>query len=236
MNKKLGITLFMLLVLFTSTLAQHKCKVLVESLNVQYTGKCKKGLAHGEGVAKGVDIYNGNFKKGYPHGFGVYSYANGSNFIGHYKNGLKDGYGLLNKIGESGHLVQHYGLWVADSLVVENDTKALLKVKERKGIKLIDPRVNRDVNVKNQVWINFQVDGVTDKTVVMSKAEITSGKVLDTNNRTLGTVVAFDDIEEFPVTFRLKYQIRQKTHFEMKDCVAEVMLFTRGRWEIDINH
>ena len=132
--------------------------------------------------------------------------------------------------------MQDYGLWLADSLMVANDPKALFKVKDRKGIRLIDPKLNRDITAKNQVWINFMVDGVPNKNVVVSKAKISSGKQLDTKDRALNTLVAFDDIQEFPVTFRLEYEIQMPNQFDAVDCFAEVTLFTRGLWEIDINH
>lgn len=231
------ISLISFVLLFGSiAFAQYDCKVLSENLKGQYNGECKKGLANGDGSAKGIDSYTGSFKKGYPNGFGVYTFANGSNYIGNFRKGKKDGYGLMNTITEAKDLVQDYGLWLADSLLIPNDSKALFRVKNRKGVKLIDPRLDRDKAVKNQIWINFQVDGVPDKTVVISKAEISSGKVLDIKERTLNTVFAFDEIEEFPVTFKLEYQIRQATHFEMQDCIIELTLFTSGLWEIDVNH
>lgn len=216
--------------------AQFDCQVVPEALKGQYNGECKKGLANGEGAAKGIDSYVGAFKKGYPHGFGVYTYANGSVYIGSFNKGQKDGYGILKKMTEAGDVEEDYGWWLADSLMVANDTKALFRVKERKGIKMIDPKLTRDNSLKNEVWINFKIDGVPDKTVVVSKAEISSGKQLNTRDRSLNTLVAFSDIEEFPVTFRLEYEIRETTHFEMTECVVEIMLFTGGLWEIDLNH
>jgi hypothetical protein len=224
------------LVFCSSAYGQFDCKVLTNNLEGQYNGECKKGLANGEGSAKGVDTYRGEFKKGYPNGFGVYTFKNGSNYIGHFRKGKKDGYGLLNTISEAGGLSQDYGLWLADSLIIPNDSKALFKVKYRKGIKLIDPRLNRDKAVKNQVWVNFFVNGVPDKTVLVSKAEISSGKQLDTKKRSLNTLVAFDEIKEFPVTFKLIYQIQKVDQLFPVDCVAEVTLLTRGLWEIDVNH
>ena len=234
--KKIGFLIIAFLVLSTISFAQYDCKVKIQNLQGQYNGECKKGLANGQGSAKGVDSYTGEFRKGYPHGFGVYTYENGSNYIGHYRQGLKDGYGLLNTITKAGDLVQDYGLWLADSLMVANDPKALFKVKDRKGIRLIDPKLNRDITAKNQVWINFMVDGIPNKNVVVSKAKISSGKQLDTKDRALNTLVAFDDIQEFPVTFRLEYEIQMPNQFDAVDCFAEVTLFTRGLWEIDINH
>lgn len=234
--KKIVIISILFFVLAINSYSQYDCKVLVDNLKGQYNGDCKRGLANGEGSAKGIDTYIGKFKKGLPNGFGVYTYENGSNFIGNFSKGLKDGYGLHNIITEAGDLVQDYGLWMADSLIVPNDSKALFKVNLSKGIKIVDPKITRGVSTKNQVWINFQVDGVLDNSVTMGNAEISDGKKIDTRERSLNTLVAFDEIKEFPVTIKLKYQIRKTDQPFMVDCQTEIILFTPGLWEININH
>lgn len=235
MKRSLSIILMLIAACFYVS-AQYDCKVLMESLQGQYNGECKKGLANGNGMAKGVDSYTGEFRKGYPNGFGVYTYENGSNYIGHFRKGKKDGYGISNKLTKAGDLIQDYGLWLADSLIIPNDPKALFKIKERKGVKVIDPSVNRDPGFKSQVWINFQVNGVPDKTVVVNEAEISDGVLLDTKDRSLNTLVAFDDIKKFPVTLKLSYQIRKTEQLFPVDCQVEIVLFTAGLWEIDMNH
>ena len=234
--RKLALISILLFVFVINGFSQYDCKVLVENLKGQYNGACKKGLANGQGSAKGVDAYVGNFKKGLPNGFGVYTYENGSNYIGKFRKGLKDGYGLLNTITEADDLIQDYGLWMADSLVVPNDSRALFKVNLSKGIKIVDPKLTRDITTKNQIWIHFQVDGITDKSVIIESTEISSGKRIDTKERSLNTLVAFDDIQEFPVTVKLKYQIRKTDQLFMVDCQTEIVLFTAGLWEININH
>ncbi len=234
--KKLALISVLFFAFVINGFSQYDCKVLVENLSGQYNGECKKGLANGEGSAKGIDTYVGNFKKGLPNGFGVYTYENGSNFIGKFRKGLKDGYGLQNTITEAGDLVQDYGLWMADSLLVPNDSRALFKVNLSKGIKIVDPKLTRDITTKNQVWINFQVDGIPDKSVIIESSEISSGKKIDTKERSLNTLIAFDDIKEFPVTVKLKYQIRKTEQLFMVDCQTEIVLFTAGMWEININH
>lgn len=234
--KKVSLSFVFVLCMSLASLGQYDCKVLVENLQGQYNGECRKGLANGEGSAKGVDSYVGKFKKGYPHGFGVYTFANGSNYIGNFNKGKKDGYGLLNTLKEDGSVIQDYGLWMAGSLIGPNDAKALFRVKSRKGIRVVNPKLTRDEATKSQVWINFQVNGVPDKSVVIRSAEISSGKFIDTEDRTLNTQVYFDDVTEFPVTFKIKYQISKSDHFDKQDCFAEVTLFTAGLWEIYLNH
>ena len=75
--------------------AQDDCKVLLKELEGEYSGDCKKGLAHGNGEAKGIDTYKGEFKKGIPHGTGTYLWKNGNSYEGEFKDGMKDGKGRL---------------------------------------------------------------------------------------------------------------------------------------------
>ncbi len=234
--KRIAVISFLFFAFVSTGFSQYDCKVLVKNLQGQYNGKCKKGLAHGEGSAKGVDTYVGTFRKGYPNGFGVYTWHDGSNYIGKFKKGLKEGFGLQNKIIESGDVVQNYGLWMADSLIVPNDSRALFKVNLSKGISVVDPNLKRDAATKNQVWINFQQNGVPDKSVVIEDAEISDGKRIDTKKRSLNTLVAFDDIQKFPVTVKLKYQIDKPEKLVPVDCNLEIILFTKGLWEINVNH
>ena len=76
-------------------MAQENCKVLVPTLQGQYTGKCKKGLAHGKGVAVGLERFEGQFSQGLPNGTGIWTYTNGSFFTGQFKNGKREGKGVL---------------------------------------------------------------------------------------------------------------------------------------------
>jgi hypothetical protein len=81
-----------------NTQAQSDCEVKKLGIEESYDGECKKGLAHGEGTATGVDVYKGTFKKGLPEGIGEYTWANGDVYIGEWKRGLKDGQGELKMI------------------------------------------------------------------------------------------------------------------------------------------
>ena len=58
---------------FTYSQTEESCKVLISEISEKYEGDCKNGLAHGTGVAKGIDLYEGRFKKGIPNGKGKYT-------------------------------------------------------------------------------------------------------------------------------------------------------------------
>jgi hypothetical protein len=95
-----------------STYAQ--CKVKSPKLTGEYTGDCKKNLAHGTGVAKGADTFQGAFRKGFPHGEGVYTFENGDIFEGIFKKGKKEGKGQL-KLKDSEEVI--VGYWKGDSYI-----------------------------------------------------------------------------------------------------------------------
>ena len=81
----------------------QNCDVLVDVLSGDYTGDCRKGRAHGEGIARGEDIvYEGEFKKGLPHGEGTLTFADGRIFKGEWKYGEVYGYRTLKRpeVGE----------------------------------------------------------------------------------------------------------------------------------------
>jgi hypothetical protein len=94
--------------------AQDKCRVLNDALLEEYSGGCRKGLAHGTGEAKGIDIYKGEFKKGLPHGKGIYLWKNGNSYEGEFKEGMKDGKGRLVFRNENQEDSILAGYWLKD--------------------------------------------------------------------------------------------------------------------------
>lgn len=74
---------------------QSECKVLKAGISGTYAGECKKGLAHGQGIAQGTDRYEGNFIKGLPAGKGTYKWASGVYYEGEWKNGMREGEGKM---------------------------------------------------------------------------------------------------------------------------------------------
>ena len=74
---------------------QDNCKVLFSGIAEKYEGECKKGLAHGKGLAEGIDKYEGDFKAGLPHGQGKYTWKNGEYYEGQWKKGLRHGLGIF---------------------------------------------------------------------------------------------------------------------------------------------
>lgn len=110
--------LFSILIFLSIDLhAQGECEVLLKALEGEYTGDCKKGLAHGSGQANGMDSYKGEFKKGMPHGDGTYLWMNGNSYSGSFKDGMKDGKGklVIKRENQADSIVAGY--WSKDEYV-----------------------------------------------------------------------------------------------------------------------
>jgi hypothetical protein len=90
--------------------AQDKCKVLMTEISGSYTGKCKKGLAHGQGLAKGTDTYEGRFSNGLPDGKGKYTWADGRIYEGSWSEGMREGQGTMIYPREGGDSIVT-GIW-----------------------------------------------------------------------------------------------------------------------------
>jgi hypothetical protein len=122
MKKKLGTTtiILILVIIFSpqSSGAKTECKVNMPSIDQNYTGGCRNGLAHGKGIAVGVDIYEGRFRNGLPHGFGKYIWENGDTYEGRWRNGMKHGRGVLITKSDDGDIISR-GTWRNDEFVGE---------------------------------------------------------------------------------------------------------------------
>ena len=83
-----------LLAVFSSAASGQQCKVLDPELQGFYEGKCKDGLAHGKGYARGSAEYEGEFRKGMKHGRGVKRWYWGDRYEGGFFEDRKDGQGM----------------------------------------------------------------------------------------------------------------------------------------------
>jgi len=117
---KLGFLSLIILIFTFSTKGQSdndtECKVLLSTISEEYNGDCKEGLAHGKGLAKGVDSYEGKFKNGLPHGKGKYVWANGDIYNGVWKIGKKSGKAIMYTASTQKELK---GIWKNDEFYKE---------------------------------------------------------------------------------------------------------------------
>ncbi|MDP3353762.1 MAG: hypothetical protein Q8S44_08485 [Flavobacteriaceae bacterium] len=227
--KKFIVTLFLIsisLFINESIFAQSNCKVLNESINQTYEGKCKKGLAHGKGVAKGIESYEGNFKNGLPHGNGTYYYQDGSFYTGDWKNGMKSGEGKLvsNSNGKENKKV---GIWEKDVYVGEIPPISY-QIKYKLGVDRFS--LSKDGDKQQRVLIQFFQNGGVNTSVENVRLEASSGRQVSIPN-----FHGFEYIE-FPFVCKISYSTLNKFRTSRNEVKFEFVINEPGEWSLDLHN
>lgn len=168
----------LLLLMFSISYGQDKeCKVLIEEISNAYQGDCKDGLAHGNGIASGVDAYQGKFKKGYPWGNGKYVWGNGDYYEGRWKEGKRNGKGFLYTKQSDTKLK---GIWKDDEFIreiKEQPYEVTLKYGGVTGLNFY----KTDENEPHNIEVLFQRDGSQSSLVGQLVLVSTSGNEKKSN-------------------------------------------------------
>lgn len=210
-------------VLQLTSLGQSKCKVLLPDIAKEYVGKCKKGLAHGKGVASGIDKYEGVFKKGFPDGKGIYTWANGDVYDGQWEEGKRHGEGIL-KYKEEGEIAVMDGIWKEDEYV---------------GPKPIEPKVVRSTSIyKYQfqklsdegttVMVNFYLGGSDNRDLLDFSFHGSSGSLFQSGNG-----YGYENIV-FPFTGKIMYSTLNQTRTSRYYAAFEFVVDEPGRWQVNL--
>ncbi|MDD7888013.1 hypothetical protein [Flavivirga sp. 57AJ16] len=205
------IAISILLMLCFNSLQAQNCKVLLHTINESYSGDCKKGKAHGQGIAKGTDTYNGQFKKGLPNGFGTYTWSNGNVYEGAFKKGKKEGQGKLTFKNDS--IIT--GFWKKD-VYLGLFEKPYTKIDKSQNVSAFNlVKVQDDMNsLRFYVKINQKYEKSPHMNIVVHSGQYQS----QLNNN--------DFVELTNVIFPIKLKAYYKQDF------IEIEIFQPGLWEI----
>lgn len=198
---------------------RKSCKVKIKELEGEYDGYCLKGLAQGEGVAKGEHTYKGEFKKGLPHGHGVYTYADDSRYEGDFKNGMRHGKGKMFKLGQE----PVFGQWKNDELVrelYEEEHKIIIA----RNVTAIRARV-QDTR-KDRIEFYFNRGANVQNVDIVSQ----SGQLFQDNS-----LFRLEDVI-FPEKIRMTYQVLNKLGGNTNDVLIDIEFTSPGNWRVDITH
>ncbi len=224
------ISLFFFITCFNQiTLAQESvdsCKVLSKSINLEYRGPCKKGLANGIGEAKGIHQYKGNFKNGYPNGNGIYYYSDNMYFDGNFQNGIKEGKGEMHykKNEQPDSIVKGY--WSADVYRGKNyvtyTTDAVAKFDQvdispssQSGNKVTIEISNTSKSLDGKIYNSRGLDIYLTELVSMKSNSLL--KLLSTNDSQLKSIWVFE-VTEFPIQLRGVLSNGQNFNLELYKC------------------
>jgi len=225
MKSKVSIVFIALFAIFVTSLsAQENCKVLVPELNGIYTGKCKKGLAHGSGRAEGVDVYEGKFRKGIPNGYGTYTWANGNFYEGRWISGQRDGEGAY-KFRINGHDSIQAGVWSKDVYLGPKPQSPKVFYKEF----ITSYSIKRN-GEGDRILIDLRLNGQANRDILDFSLISSSGAYFEAGrSHGLETIV-------FPVNVKLKYQSWNAAHSSRHDVTFEFEIFEKGNWQVVINN
>jgi hypothetical protein len=210
-----------------TVLAQESgCKVLVPAIADSYSGGCKNGLAHGKGIAKGIDTYEGQFSEGFQDGTGTYTWADGKVYKGLWEKGLKEGKGkLIYHLAKSDSIVS--GFWKNDHYAGDKFIPAYRIVRSMGVV-----RTNfRKISEKgSDVAIKILIGGKVNSDIEEFAMAYDTGNQYQTGSR-FGIQNAL-----FPLEVKITYRTWNQLHSTQYDVIYEFVINDPGIWDITINN
>lgn len=223
MKKYVGfLFIFLVPLMATKAFSQPDCKVIMEEISEAYEGGCRDGLAHGQGVATGIDKYEGSFRRGLPHGRGTYTWANGDVYTGQWRNGQRHGQGTFIS-RQNDEITKQSGAWVHDAFRGEDGVAAY----SRGHIFNLERFAVRRTGDGNRVLVNFYYMGRQGQLPQDFDFKIETGF-----SKTEGLAVGFDEVE-FPAQILITYTVPDKLGRGLRIPVRfELTINQPGQWEI----
>jgi hypothetical protein len=203
---------------------QNECKVTASAISASYSGQCKNGLAHGKGVAQGIDHYEGRFSKGMPNGKGIYTWADGTIYEGEWRNGIREGKG---KMIYKDSIVTGY--WKDDKYL---------------GEKLIPPyKIIRSLNVTKSsiVKSKSQSNDIRIKLVrgALENLDVVEGSfTLGYSSGSEYQSVNYYGIQNavFPLDVKVHFSAYNNLHTQTHDVTLEFTINEPGTWDVTISY
>lgn len=200
----------------------NECTVRMESISGQYSGKCKKGLAHGKGIAEGIDRYEGGFREGLPHGSGIYTWANGDYYDGEWKYGLKEGEGRL-VMGDS--IIA--GFWKEDRYI---GMKRIESYKINRSMYVTRYSFKKINSTSNEVKVKLVRGGIENEGVENFMIAYSSGTQYQSGN--------FTGIQNptFPLDVKITFTAWNMFHSAKSEVIFDFTINQPGNWDVVISY
>ncbi|MFK5856366.1 MAG: hypothetical protein QM503_09565 [Bacteroidota bacterium] len=205
-------------------LGQQKCKVLLPAISQTYDGKCRKGHAHGKGMATGIDTYKGRFYKGYPNGIGTYTWASGNEYIGEWEFGKRNGKGIY-KFKYNGKDSIQAGVWKDDRYMGPVPPPPVIL--QSRNIQNFSFQKYGDQNkLSIEIYMNGAINSTIENLVIAS----TTGSY-----QTIGKTIVFNGII-YPATFKITYKTWNKIHTGQYLVTFEFTISEPGNWMLKLTN
>ena len=221
----------LLLTLLSLQLAAQECKVKSSALEGSYEGGCQKGIANGQGTARGTDSYTGYFKNGLPHGKGKYEWANGDWYEGQWEKGTRTGYGTMHQAGKPAYDTLS-GFWKKDKYI--GKYKEPFIVHSRTGA-IRDLDIDRDkTSTLNEITISVesitggarQISGGVIAKPKITSIEIINGQFMQQYDQELNVKKTMTTLRVVQFPFRARYIIGSE--------ILELEILEAGKWDVEV--
>ena len=221
---KLAITAFVILFVSICVYSQEITgPVLKKELIGKYEGDLKKGLAHGQGTAIGLDTYTGHFSKGLPEGQGTYTFSNHDVYRGEFSRGLCSGKGVLTYKKAVGDSILE-GYWDAGKYVGKKMV-APYEISNKTGS--VNPSI---INSGDGNKVEIVVMDPYNKYIIpqiMAMGQFTHQSYYQRN-------LYADAV--FPVTFDIRYSCTNKMRSGIIDSTIRIKINKPGNWQITLRN
>lgn len=219
-------TRIILLLIFTwgsYAFGQSDCKVSLPDISGTYIGDCRKGLAHGKGVAQGKDLYEGQFVKGLPEGNGTYTWEGRTSFYeGQWKDGMRDGKGKMVTVDTTitGYWkANHYvGKELISSYVI-NSVLGVSRSTFKKSISSLDG-----------VKMRIMQGGMDNITIQDFSLAYDSG-----DEYRNGPIIGIQNVR-FPLRVYVRYRTWNQLHSAQYDVFFDFSINEPGSWDVVITN
>lgn len=221
-------TLWCMLVLFSGSIiyAQTNCQVLLPEISGSYTGRCKKGLAHGKGLAVGQDSYQGRFAKGLPHGSGIYTWEDGTKYEGNWTKGKRHGNGKLiyPRVGEDSIVS---GIWKDNIYMGAVPAPQYQIVRSRSVVRSSIRQINEmGAGIRLRIYLGGKINSELENFTMES----------DTGEQYhIGDLTGIQNAI-VPYSVTIKYRTWNHLHTQQHDVVFEFKVNEPGTFDVTINN
>jgi len=201
------------------------CKVLIPEISGSYLGDCKRGFAHGKGIAIGIDRYEGEFSRGLPNGKGTYSWANGFIFRGEWSKGVKEGKGELVYITARGDSVVT-GIWQNDQYIGEKKIPSFNVIRKDNLLSCEFRRIDDG----NEIIIKFMMKGQINSRIIGLMMNYSSGSYFKS-----GIYEGLQNVY-FPLDLSIIYATINPVSMGAFEVIFECTITEPGKWMVILNN
>lgn len=219
---------------YHSSETNQPCEVLLPSIAESYEGYCKDGKAHGLGVASGLHAYEGKFINGYPDGEGTYSWRENRTYVGDWRRGKQNGFGILT-YEENGQTMTASGFWYEGELAVVAEENKPYRLLTQRGV--VSATVRKDgVDYGNTIKIAIKRNGEDVQNILSDLTiDYSSGTLTNPPGSNFGQDFQITGVS-YPMELVVNYKIPNLMNTSLITNNVRLEIIEPGNWLVNLDN